>query len=48
MPKHLTSPSPSKKLRYAAGPARVAANKVKRMKRHVKNHPNDLQTAAKV
>lgn len=48
MPKHLTGPSPSEKIRYAAGPTRIAANKLRKMKKHVKAHPNDLQTAAKV
>lgn len=44
MPKHLTGPSPSQKIRYAAGPARVAANKKRKMEKHLKKHPNDLQT----
>jgi len=46
MPKHLTGPSPSQKIRYANGPTRVAANKKRKMLKHLKKQPNDLQTKA--
>lgn len=48
MPKHLTSPSPSKKLYYAAAPGIVKANKVRKMRKHLKKYPNDKQTAGKL
>lgn len=44
MPKHLTGPSPSQKLRYASGPSRIAANKIRKMKKHLKKQPNDNRT----
>lgn len=37
-----------RKDKYKAHPMIAAANKVRRMKKHVKSHPNDAQTAAKV
>lgn len=48
MSKHLTGPSPSKKLYYAKADGIIKANKIRKMKKHVKKHPNDLQTAGKV
>lgn len=48
MPKHLTGPSPSQKIRYANGPTTTARNKISKMKKHLKKQPNDLQTAAKL
>jgi hypothetical protein len=44
MPKHLTGPSPSQKIRYADGPRRIPLNKRKRLARHLKKQPNDLQS----
>lgn len=48
MPKHPTSPSPSKKIYYAGGSARIAANKIRKMAKHFKKHPNDKQTGDKL
>ena len=48
MGKHLAGPSPSKKIRYTNGPSRVAANKIRKMLKHLKKHPNDKQTAEKI
>lgn len=44
MPKHLTGPSPSQKLRYAAGTTRIPLNKRKRIAKHLKKQPNDTQS----
>lgn len=46
MPKHLTSPSPSKKIRYAAGPTRIKANKTRKLVKHLRKQPNDKQAEA--
>ena len=48
MPKHLTGPSPSKKLYYAKADSIIKANKLRKMKKHVKKQPNDLQTRGKI
>lgn len=46
MPKHLTGPSPSQKIRYAAGPTRIPLNKRKRIAKHLRKQPNDTQSVA--
>lgn len=46
MPKHLTGPSPSQKIRYAAGPTRIPLNKRRRIAKHTKQQPNDEQSKA--
>lgn len=48
MPKHLTGPSPSKKIYYAKAPSIVEANRKRKRLKHVKKHPNDKQTLALV
>lgn len=44
MPKHLTSHNEYQKGKYKAHPAKIIPNKIKRLKRHLKKQPNDLQT----
>jgi len=46
MPKHLTGPSPSQKIRYANGPTRIAANKKRKIAKHLKRQPGDQQSIA--
>lgn len=43
MPKHITGPSPSQKIRYADGPRRIPINKQRKLKKHLKYQPNDEQ-----
>lgn len=40
--------SENRKRKYAAHPAIAATNKVRRMRKHLKKHPNDSQTRSKV
>lgn len=35
--------SDSKARRYASGPTRIPANKKRKLLKHIKKHPNDLQ-----
>ncbi len=40
--------SDSKTARYAKGAATSARNKLRKMAKHIKRHPNDLQTKGKL
>ena len=37
--------SDKKKAYYASGEVRIKANKIRKLRKHIKHHPNDLQSA---